>query len=92
MAMTFEEYPNYIPRNYKPKSARQLESYDQEGVRTSETKYTRKSVSKLKKNPRSTQVNVNLLVLLTAINMAPFADDDDKTGKKQARMFQMRRN
>ena len=101
--MTFEEYFDYVNGNYKPKSKPTVvqTSWQQEG-------YTRKtehipsrnseySFAPATKKEAMTYTGERKLVgiaMMHKSNLVPvFADDDDKTGSKQAtEIAQMRRN
>ena len=103
MAMTFEEYLNYIQGYYKPKSkpVAVRVPWHQEGVserpETESIPSRKPSFAPCTKKESMKYTGERKLIGIATLhksNMVPvFADDDDKTGKKQAtEIAQMRRN
>ena len=101
--MTFEEYVDYVHGNYKPKqklSAVKL-PWKQEGY-TRETEHVPSHNSEYSFGPATKKEALQYtgerklvgIAMMHKSNLVPvFADDDDKTGQKQAtEIAQMRRN
>jgi len=101
--MTFQEYCDYVSGNYKPKSKPSTTKtvWQQEGY-SRPTKYipsknTKDSFAPATKKESMQYTGERKLVgiaMMHKSNLVPvFADDDDKTGSKQAtEIAQMRRN
>jgi hypothetical protein len=100
--MTFQEYVEYVSGNFKPKAKTSNKSWTYDAPKVRETQYVPSRVSKdsfapaLQKQPLQYSGERRLVGIATMhkSNMVPvFADDDDKTGSKQAtEIAQMRRN
>ena len=101
--MTFDEYVDYVHGNYKPKSKPsaistpwQQESYHRETEHVP-SHYSKASFAPATKKEVMQYTGERKLVgiaMMHKSNLVPvFADDDDKTGQKQAtEIAQMRRN
>jgi len=102
--MTFQEYCDYVSGNYKPKSKPSAVQtpWTFSGANIRETKHVPSLASKesftpaTKKEPMQYTGERKLvgIAMMHKSNLVPvFADDDDKTGQKQAtEIAQMRRN
>ena len=100
--MTFQEYVEYVSGNFKPKAKTSNKAWTYEGPKVRETQHVPSRVTKdsfapaLQKQPLQYSGERRLVGIATMhkSNMVPvFADDDDKTGSKQAtEIAQMRRN
>ena len=100
--MTFDEYVEYVSGNFKPKAKTSNKAWTYEGPKVRETQHVPSRVTKdsfapaLQRQPLQYSGERRLVGIATMhkSNMVPvFADDDDKTGSKQAtEIAQMRRN
>ena len=100
--MTFQEYIEYVSGNFKPKAKTSNKAWTYEGPKVRETEHIPSRVTKdsfapaLQKQPLQYSGERRLVGIATMhkSNMVPvFADDDDKSGSKQAtEIAQMRRN
>ena len=100
--MTFQEYKEYVSGNFKPKAKISNKAWTYEGPKVRETQHVPSRVTKdsfapaLQKQPLQYSGERRLVGIATMhkSNMVPvFADDDDKSGSKQAtEIAQMRRN
>ena len=100
--MTFEEYVEYVSGNFKPKTKTSNKAWTYEGPKVRETqnipsKITKDSFAPATKKEALQYTGERKLVgiaMMHKSNLVPvFADDDDKTGSKQAtEIAQMRRN
>ena len=100
--MTFDEYVEYVSGNFKPKANTSNKAWSYEGPKLRETQHVPSRVTKdsfapaLQRQPLQYSGERRLVGIATMhkSNMVPvFADDDDKTGSKQAtEIAQMRRN
>ena len=101
--MTFDEYVDYVHGNYKPKNKPTATKapWQQEGY-TRKTEYVPSHDSKQSFAPATKKEAMQYtgerklvgIAMMHKSNLVPvFADDDDKTGSKQAtEIAQMRRN
>ena len=101
--MTFEEYFDYVNGNYKPKSKPTVvqTSWQQEGytrktepVPSHNSEHSFAPATKKESMQYTGERKLVGIAMMHKSNLVPvFADDDDKTGSKQAtEIAQMRRN
>ena len=100
--MTFDEYVEYVSGNFKPKTKTSNKAWNWEGPKVRETEYIPSRVTKDSFAPATKKESMQYtgerrlvgIAMMHKSNLVPvFADDDDKTGSKQAtEIAQMRRN
>ena len=100
--MTFDEYIDYVNGNYKPKTKTPAKSYTYDGPKTRPTQHVPSLNSKESFAPATRKETLQYtgerklvgIAMMHKSNLVPvFADEDDKTGSKQAtEIAQMRRN
>ena len=100
--MTFDEYVEYVSGNFKPKTKTSTKEWTWEGPKVRETEYIPSRVTKDSFAPATKKESMQYtgerklvgIAMMHKSNLVPvFADDDDKTGSKQAtEIAQMRRN
>jgi hypothetical protein len=100
--MTFDEYVEYVSGNFKPKTKTSTKAWTWEGPKVRETEYIPSRVTKDSFAPATKKESMQYtgerklvgIAMMHKSNLVPvFADDDDKTGSKQAtEIAQMRRN
>jgi len=100
--MSFQEYCDYVSGNYKPKKTTSNKSWTWEGPKVRETEHVPSLSSKESFAPATKKESMQYtgerklvgIAMMHKSNLVPvFADDDDKTGQKQAtEIAQMRRN
>ena len=100
--MTFDEYVDYVNGNYKPKKTTTPKKFTYEGPKVRETQHVPSLDSKDSFAPAVRKESLQYtgerklvgIAMMHKSNLVPvFADDDDKTGSKQAtEIAQMRRN
>ena len=101
--MTFDEYVDYVHGNYKPKkTTTQTKAWTYDGPKVRETQHIPSKITKDSFAPATKKEALQYtgerklvgIAMMHKSNLVPvFADDDDKTGSKQAtEIAQMRRN
>ncbi|MDC1020461.1 hypothetical protein OAR23_00385 [bacterium] len=101
--MTFDEYVDYVSGNFKSKITPKTNTdWQWEGPKVRETEYIPSKVTKDSFAPATKRESMQYtgerrlvgIAMMHKSNLVPvFADDDDKTGSKQAtEIAQMRRN
>ena len=101
--MTFDEYVDYVSGNFKPKTTTKTNTnWQWEGPKVRETEHIPSRVTKDSFAPATKKESMQYtgerklvgIAMMHKSNLVPvFADDDDKTGSKQAtEIAQMRRN
>ena len=100
--MTFQEYCDYASGNYKPKTTTKSKPWTYDGPAVRKTEHVPSLSSKESFAPATKKESMQYtgerklvgIAMMHKSNLVPvFADDDDKTGSKQAtEIAQMRRN
>jgi hypothetical protein len=100
--MSFQEYCDYVSGNYKPKKTTSNKPWTWDGPKVRETEHVPSLSSKESFAPATKKESMQYtgerklvgIAMMHKSNLVPvFADDDDKTGQKQAtEIAQMRRN
>lgn len=100
--MTFDEYVEYVSGNFKAKNKTPAKPYTYEGPKVRETQHIPSRITKDSFAPATKKEALQYtgerklvgIAMMHKSNLVPvFADDDDKTGSKQAtEIAQMRRN
>jgi hypothetical protein len=100
--MTFDEYVEYVSGNFKPKKTTSNKPWTWDGPKVRETQHVPSLSSKESFVPATKKESMQYtgerklvgIAMMHKSNLVPvFADDDDKTGQKQAtEIAQMRRN
>ena len=100
--MTFDEYVEYVSGNFKPKTKTSNKAWTYDGPKTRPTQHVPSLNSKESFAPATRKETLQYtgerklvgIAMMHKSNLVPvFADEDDKTGSKQAtEIAQMRRN